>query len=100
MRAKKLEFYHSNEESKCGGKVIVTIITLAEGWEVWFEGLCEKCGVHVRVVTPLEQLIFMVPNPQNKPFFKPPLSKSLTSEDEEFLRSLGIDPKKKKEDIQ
>jgi hypothetical protein len=96
MKGRRLEFFHRNDESKCGGKVAVSLITLMEGWEIWFEGLCDVCGVHVRIRLPLEQLIFMTPNPQNRPFFKPPIQKQLTPEDEEFLKNLGIDPKNKK----
>jgi hypothetical protein len=39
------------------------------------------CEARIRSVIPIEQLILMTPNPQNKPFWKP----SLHQEDLDFL---------------
>lgn len=92
MKARRLDFYHDSDE--CRGRVLICFLTLVEGFELWVEGLCDKCGTHIRVVVQLEQLIAMTPNPQNRPFWKPPLKKTLsglTPEDIELLKELGID---------
>ncbi|MEM4182172.1 MAG: hypothetical protein QXX68_03445 [Candidatus Pacearchaeota archaeon] len=76
--------------------VSVCLLFLVEGFELWVDGLCMECGAHVRISIPLEKLIMMTPNPQNKPFWKPPLLKTLsglTPEDIEFLKELGINPR-------
>lgn len=57
-KAKQLKFFHSSE---CKGLVFVSLITLVEGFEIWFEGLCTKCGAHVKCVKKLESLIAMTP---------------------------------------
>lgn len=97
-RLKLLQFYHNSKE--CKGVVMVSLIYLVEGFEIWFEGLCSECGAHVRVSNQIEQLIMMTPNPNNRPFWKPPTKKeALTKEDIDFLKDLGIggdDEEKKK----
>lgn len=92
-KIKQLKFFHNSEE--CDGEIIVSLIFLVEGFEIWFDGLCSRCGSKVRCVNQLEQLIFMCPNPQNRPFWKPPippLKKELNKDDVDFLKELGISP--------
>jgi hypothetical protein len=90
-QVRRLDTFHDSD--KCKGRVQIEFIYLAEGFEFWVEGVCIECEAKVRSVVPLEQLILMTPNPQNKPFWKPPLlskSKKLQKEDLEFLKDLGI----------
>jgi len=99
-QARRLDTFHNSEN--CKGRVQIEFIYLVEGFEFWVEGVCMECEAKVRSIVPLEQLILMTPNPQNKPFWKPPLlpkSKKLQKEDLDFLKDLGIkgdddDPKK------
>lgn len=92
MKTRKLDFHHNSES--CNGRISVCLLFLVEGFELWVDGLCVECGVHVRTTIPLEKLIMMTPNPKNKPFLKPPLQKTLsglTPEDIELLKEFGID---------
>jgi hypothetical protein len=89
MKARLLSFHHNSKE--CDGLVSPSCIYLVEGFSIWVEGLCLSCGKHVRVVWAIEELIMTTPNPNNKPFFKPPLKKTLDQDDKEFLKEMGID---------
>jgi hypothetical protein len=87
-KVRRLDTFHNSD--KCQGKVIIEFIYLVEGFEFWIEGVCSECEARVRSTIPLEQLILMTPNPENKPFLKPPLQKQFSKEDFEFLKNLGI----------
>jgi hypothetical protein len=89
-QARRLDTFHNSDE--CKGRVQIEFIYLVEGFEFWIEGVCTECEARIRSVVPLEQLILMTPNPQNKPFWKPPLlpKVKLQKEDLDFLKDLGI----------
>jgi hypothetical protein len=78
-QARRLDTFHNSDE--CKGRVQIEFIYLVEGFEFWMEGVCMDCEARIRSVIPIEQLILMTPNPQNKPFWSP----SLQKEDLDFL---------------
>jgi len=89
-RVKRLDTFHN--EGDCNGRVQIEFIYLVEGFEFWIEGVCMECETRIRSVIPLEKLILMTPNPQNKPFWKPPLlpKGKFQKGDLDFLKDIGI----------